>query len=200
MSNYTEKGLERLCQIIAYCQKSDRSFQNPKFGDLEGHRISIQENKKLDYKTLDFLSETLWIPFSERDDRVTGGWLSGIGFTVQELREVASGRANCRAYEDESQSPFTAELERIRGERQHSYEDMCEYCLLPKDFETVQRIRKMLLFSGWSSDIHQCTQDVLSLGKYLADLEGAEPKEQGNLIHKATKRLVNLQSQSVERQ
>ena len=223
MAEYTRQGLERLYQIVVYAQQRNPDFQNPRTGEPSDRALAracgsnapsigrIKENyltlgraghKDFDDATLAKLAQfegqdILWMPLSEGTDWVTGDQLIRIGFTFQDLRAIAEGSAICRIHEGEPQSPFTAELERCRGKRKHSYKQMCEYCFLPQDADTIKRIRKLLLFGGWGSDLRQATQDVLALGRYLADLDDAKPDEQGSRIYQAIKRLVELQAQSL---
>lgn len=219
MANYTRNGLERLSRLITYCQENDQRFWDVRTHQPSNRRMAEfsktnhtsigrvkraykgfdpeEDRDPFDDYTLQYLTEVLWVPLSTGTDWVTGDDLPRVLLTFQDLRGIAEGGAIPRIHEAEPQSSFTTELERCRGRRKHSYKDLCEYCLIPTDFETVQRIRKLLLFGGWAADMRQATQDVLALGRYLADLDDAQPDEQGNLIYTAVKRLVDLQTESI---
>ncbi|HEY9734907.1 MAG TPA: hypothetical protein V6D06_01450 [Trichocoleus sp.] len=180
MPVYTRAGLKKLAALIADAQAerrlSDREFSeivgiNPtSIGALKKAWVIYPDNRQFADATLKTLAPHLPIPFSDKQDPVTLVIPQRLYFNVYELRAVVEGWIPLRITEDDPPIPFTEALERVRAERGHSYEQMCELAHIGA--ERAEAIRRLLLLGGWGENHAQATGDIFYLGEfYFGDVE-----------------------------
>lgn len=206
-TNYTKKGLRQIHDVMEYCKAvkrwSDRQLSltsgvNPmSVGRIRKAWKTYPYHQKFDDQSLAGVAEVLWLPMSELEDSVTRQALSPLLFTFEELRAIGESQVRVRLSADEPLSPFTEAIEAARRQRQHSYQELCEYCFIP--VEAADRIRRLLEFGGWSLNAAQGTGDIVALGRYVAELTpDMSDIEKEAALMKAVGQLSQLQLESLK--
>lgn len=146
--------------------------------------------------TLDRIAQVVWVPMSELNDDITKEPMGKLMMSGEEFRAIIEGKAYCRVSPLEPLHPMTAEVERERLSRRHSYSDMAAAALLVGKGD-VDKLRRFLFLGGWAPTSGEALYIVSGLGRYLARVDKDMSAEtQAFRILEKTSRLNQLLTQN----